>query len=376
LGFGKTREGPFEWFPAEPRPSREQIKALYEGGARCVEFAGIGASTSSDNRDVIKGILSELGLVSTAEPQETLPIGLTPYKVRTVDTAIIGPKFWRCIAKISFEYLARVAGFEVVLHPRFDPIRRYIRYGAQFDVKCWFRGRPAEERCSGMSYELRVGIAGDERIPVGRVRLTSGVTYNIPLTLEPVEIIPSCHVFDLDSMRASPMIDDPIEPVYNAYRVAAAYGGEYELRVRLLNDKTPALQEKAVGAASAVCAQMLTEHFASHLTEDDQKTLITAATLLDKLLRVELTALRKELSSLGYVTRPQRVTKAQLPNDLTLQGFSAAVQGGRPPSEETDRDGGNRYGWLLQCAMDGSLRHVTEVFRKAAAIVDRLALLS
>jgi hypothetical protein len=377
LGFGKTKEGPFEWFPAEPRPSRQQIKLSFESGARSVELLGIGTGTgSTDNSQEIKSIIRELGLVTVTEPEQTIPVGLTPYKVRTVDTTTIGPKFWRCIAKIAFDYLARVAGSEMVLDPRFDPVRRYILHGAQFDVKCWIRGRPIEERRPGMSYEVRVGFAGDQRIPVGRVRLVSGVSYTIPLASEPVEVTPSCHLFDLDSMRAFPMINDPTEPVYDAFRVAAARGAEYELRVRLLLDRLPSLQQKAVKATAAEVAEMLMEHFASHLTEADRRTLLATIRLQDKLLHVELTGAREELSKLGYVPGPERVKKVQLPDPLTLAELSGTMETGRPLSESTDTDPGNRFGWLLQCAADGSFAQATEAFRKAIGIIDRLALLS
>jgi hypothetical protein len=48
-------------------------------------------------------------------------------------TLTIDDIVWRAVAKIAFNYLAYLQGQEFALHPAFDVIRRFIRYGERPD---------------------------------------------------------------------------------------------------------------------------------------------------------------------------------------------------------------------------------------------------
>jgi hypothetical protein len=204
VGFGTTRDGPFDWFPVSALPSREQVRDLFAAGKRCAEFLGIGEG--EQNEVEIRAMTTQLGLDSVSEFETTLPIGVTEELYRIQDYSRIGPKFWRCIAKISLNYVAAVHGQVVALRPEFDLMREHIRSGTAYTFDCWRTPNPdTPERRQGDAYQIAVGLNPDARTFVGEVRLLSGARYRVPLALNasalrslgPVRR----HLYDLDTMN-------------------------------------------------------------------------------------------------------------------------------------------------------------------------------
>src|SRR5437879_236229 len=95
--------------------------------------------------------------------------------------------------------------------------------------------------------------------------------------------------------------DNPFtEITFRSFRAAGGLAADYELRVRLLADKTPALAQWATAKNLQDVETPLIAHFSASLTDEEKKLLAIVRVLRNKLLHGEFTTARSKLEELGH----------------------------------------------------------------------------
>jgi hypothetical protein len=168
-----------------------------------VELIGIGEDEHNEaDIEAVKDELRSIGVVFGGTDIKTMEVGLQPSRERIEDSAMMGPLFFRCVAKICFNYVAAVCGAENVLGPAFDPIRRFIMDGASDErlVQAYAPGTPEPSRKPGDAY--RVGFRRRRGGIQGHLRLLTGYLWVKQLTIEPdgIPMAAATHEYDLDAL--------------------------------------------------------------------------------------------------------------------------------------------------------------------------------
>jgi hypothetical protein len=176
-------------------------------------------------------------------------------------------------------------------------------------------------------------------------------------------------------------LHSPRERIFEReYKAAAAEGALYELRLRLLADKIPALQEAAYGERLEDVEGLLVVHFGSALTDEEKILLKLCRQLRNKILHCDFSAARKKLAELG--TNPQRGNVKKI-DILGLSGremldkitdVAANVIGTFEYVSASGTTAGAVLAWLIEAGVAGDLSRAADSFARAAEIVDRLAM--
>ena len=163
------------------------------------------------------------------------------------------------------------------------------------------------------------------------------------------------------------------------YKTAAADGAAIELKLRLLADRTPALQEYAHARRLEDIEAEVARHFGSSLSDEDKKTLTLCRQLRNKVLHCDFRAARDKLGELGVETRRggvRRVDVSGLSGTPMIERIRAAIAGAEGTFEyvadTSSVDPGSVFAWLIELGNAGDFRQASDAFRSAAAIVDRL----
>lgn len=172
----------------------------------------------------------------------------------------------------------------------------------------------------------------------------------------------------------------PREIFEQQYKAAAAEGAIYELRMRLLADKVPQLQQSAYGERLEGVEGLIVVHFASALTDDEKSLLTLCRQLRNKLLHCDFRSARKKLEELG--TNPQRggvrrtdisgLSGRQMADKIAAA--VARVPGSSQYVGDLPQGAGTVFGWLFEAGAAGDFNRAVDSFARGAAIVDRLAM--
>jgi len=159
------------------------------------------------------------------------------------------------------------------------------------------------------------------------------------------------------------------------FKAAAAEGAVVELKLRLLAGTLPTLRKYAHSRRLEDIEGDLAGHFS--LSEADRKTLHLCRQLRNKLLHSDFRAARGKLGQLGVETSSGGVVKVDIPEPsvAAISEKNRAVRAGTegtPVAEASSTDGGV-LGWFMEVANAGEFQKAVNVFKDAAAIVDRLA---
>jgi hypothetical protein len=163
------------------------------------------------------------------------------------------------------------------------------------------------------------------------------------------------------------------------YKAAAAEGALYELRLRLLADKVPELQKLAHAQRLEDVETLIVSRFSSVLSEDEKETLRLSRQLRNKILHCDFHAARNKLKKPGIDTPRGDVKKADvrgLSGSQMVEKIAdlvASVPGTFDYVADAKVGAGIVFGWLLEAGLAGDFNKATEVFARAAAIIDRLA---
>jgi hypothetical protein len=169
--------------------------------------------------------------------------------------------------------------------------------------------------------------------------------------------------------------------VEQQYKVAAAEGAVYELKMRLLADKIPELQQAAYDRNLADVEKLIIKYFDGSLNTDEKSTLELSRELRNKVLHCDFRAARDKLTSLGVETRRGNVKRAEIsaPSSAEMAEKIGAVITNTPSTFEyvadTKAQPGAVFGWLLELGVSGDFKRAAECFARAAAIVERLAMI-
>jgi hypothetical protein len=163
------------------------------------------------------------------------------------------------------------------------------------------------------------------------------------------------------------------------FRMAAAEGAIYELRMRLLADRVPELQQLAYAERLEDVESLIIGRFAPALTDDEKSTLKLCRQLRNKILHCDFLAARKKLRELGIDAPGSGVKKVDI-NGLSgpeMREKLARVIENTPGTftrvTDSTAGAGTVFGWLMEVGDAGDLIRAAEAFARAAAIVDRLA---
>ena len=164
----------------------------------------------------------------------------------------------------------------------------------------------------------------------------------------------------------------------DAFKTAAAEGAVVELKMRLLAGKIPPLQKYALCRFMGSIEAAIIEHFGDALSDDEKDILRLCRELRNKVLHTDFYEARDRLSKLGFDTPPAAVKKIDIPvvsKAEILKKIEAAKAGteGTLVADTRSTESGTVYGWFIEAGSAGDFEKASNAFKKAAAIVDRLA---
>ena len=169
--------------------------------------------------------------------------------------------------------------------------------------------------------------------------------------------------------------------VEQQFKAAAAEGALYELRMRLLADKAPAIQKAAYKADLRDVEHLIVTAFSDALCDDEKRLLEQCRQLRNKLLHCDFNALRKKLAEQGVDPRHGEVKRIDIArlSGAEMAGKISDVAANAPGSFEYVGDmpakAGTVFGWLFDAGTSGNFKEAASSFARAAAIIERLAMI-
>src|SRR5258708_606646 len=163
------------------------------------------------------------------------------------------------------------------------------------------------------------------------------------------------------------------------YKAAAAEGARYELRLRLLADKLPEIQQLAHSKRLESIELLIVKHFADALTEGERETLEISRQLRNKILHCDFRPTRNKLQQLGMEPRRGDVKKVNIVGLSRteiiekIERAAASVPGTFAYVADSGGEAGGVLGWLFELGQADDFKRAASAFARAAAIVDRLA---
>jgi hypothetical protein len=176
-------------------------------------------------------------------------------------------------------------------------------------------------------------------------------------------------------------LHSPTEIFERQYKAAAAEGAIVELKIRLLADKVPQLQQFAHNKTLSNVETLITKHFAASLSEEEARTLDLCRVLRNKILHCDFRAAREKLEQLGITTPRGRVRMTDIQGLFGPETIEriAGVAANRPGTFQNVSDlafsPGTVLGWLIELGVAGDFTGAADCFVRAAAILDRLAMI-
>ena len=147
------------------------------------------------------------------------------------------------------------------------------------------------------------------------------------------------------------------------FKSAAAEGAIVELKLRLLADKFPALQECAHSQFLDEIEKKVEAYFADYLSDENKATLKLCRQLRNKLLHGNFSVAREKLGELGVGPHRGGVKRVDLATGNTEYVADTASTTGP----------GRIFGWVLEMGESGDFLDALEIFGKAEQILDWLA---
>jgi hypothetical protein len=130
----------------------------------------------------------------------------------------------------------------------------------------------------------------------------------------------------------------------------------FELKMRLLAEKTPSLQASSFSAALTSLGKDIVSEYASALTHDERRLLETLPGIRNDLLHVEL-------------GRAQRRIKALMDAGIAKEEAQSSEMDRATDPSTTQR---TLLGWLIEAGSSGSLRDAADLFFAGIVTVERL----
>ena len=171
-----------------------------------------------------------------------------------------------------------------------------------------------------------------------------------------------------------PLHDNPLMG-FAAFRETAGWAAEYELRIRLLADKTPELETHSTARSMATVEDAVLKYFDAVLDAEAKNRFKTVRDLRNKLLHCEFVSAVRYLTDLGVPkAKPVGKVVRNLPANLTVEALLAAIETATAlPDDAPDR--GNLVLKLAEMAANGTLAEAATEFQRSIETLNQLALL-
>lgn len=168
--------------------------------------------------------------------------------------------------------------------------------------------------------------------------------------------------------------------VEHHFKSAAAEGAIYELWMRLLADKAPAIQKAAYKADLKDMERLIVTAFSDVLSDEEKLLLERCRQLRNKLLHCDFHALRKKLaeqdagSQRGDVKRFNVAGLSGAQMAAKIRDVAANAPGSFEHVGDTPAKAGTVYGWLFEAGNNGNFTQAANPFARAAEVINRLAM--
>jgi len=170
----------------------------------------------------------------------------------------------------------------------------------------------------------------------------------------------------------------PSDIFIDEFRVAAGEGAVLELKIRLLASKCPSLRPYVTKHLEKIEDAILAL-FAEQLDDSEQEQWRLSRQLRNKVLHCDFPRARLKLHELGEPQLRGGVRQLRF-NSTTGRGMLdelllATAEPSTTTREVADLTSSGEvdvYGWLLELGTAGDFRRAADVFRRTAAIVERL----
>jgi hypothetical protein len=143
---------------------------------------------------------------------------------------------------------------------------------------------------------------------------------------------------------------------------AVARAGCFELKARLLADKTSTLQKTCLSADLLPLCRAIANEYSAALSAEERHLLEALPGLRNKLLHVELSRAQGRVKPFIESLKDAGVTKVDLRTGDTVSVASSSTMQGR------------LFGWLLEAATSGAFTVAADLFLDGVVLVERLAI--
>jgi hypothetical protein len=204
IGFAKSEDGPFDWYPLTELPTPEAIKT--KGFIRECHLRFCECSDLEEARRMLtqKGFTAPAEITSTFDP----PRGPAKVEMEFRVGSLLQRRGW---AKVLFNYIAYTAGVATALQTRFHPIRDLVLRGIEpahgyynVDTRAIIVGDKVNNtRLLGHI----VNVRSEGGLVFGTVSLYNVFRHSLILAMPPGnKIATSGHFFDLATRTIVPML--------------------------------------------------------------------------------------------------------------------------------------------------------------------------
>jgi hypothetical protein len=168
-------------------------------------------------------------------------------------------------------------------------------------------------------------------------------------------------IADRTSEATRPIRDSHFSDNYvDRFGFAVARGGCFELKARLLADKTPSLQKICLSADLSALIEKIAAEYADVLTEEDAGLLGALPGLRNKLFHLELSRVTGRIKPLTDSLREAGVVKVNLETGESVNVASTRTAEGRI------------FGWLVESTESGALTIAADKFLDGVIVLERL----
>jgi hypothetical protein len=170
-----------------------------------------------------------------------------------------------------------------------------------------------------------------------------------------------------------------IDTIWHNFKQASGEGAVYELRMRLLADKIPALQKTAYDDRLENVETLIIGHFGNDLSDVEKAALKLSRQLRNKILHCDFKAARDKLQELSIAPQNGGVRKIDAVglsgNEMIQKILDATnnVPGTSINVADTKPEAGNIFSWLIESGLSGDFPQAITAFAATIKIIDRLA---
>ena len=143
---------------------------------------------------------------------------------------------------------------------------------------------------------------------------------------------------------------------------AIGRAGCFELKVRLLADKTPSLQNSSLSAELTPLCKDIAFDYASALVDEERRLLEALPGIRNKLLHIEFSRAQGRIKPFVDTLNDAGVVKVDLKTGETTRVATSSTTQGR------------LFGWLLEAGSSGALRGAADLFFDGIVLAERLML--